>query len=90
MSFLLVLTTSFLAGHTQILPFYLQNCGNLLEVVAPKKFEEINQPPNTEGHELPLGMAIVPVNSQIPPNSPAKTRLLRVILPVAGEFSIIN
>ena len=35
-------------------------------------------------------MAIVPVNPQIRPNPPAKTHPLRVILPVAGGFSIIN
>ena len=35
-------------------------------------------------------MAIVPANPQIRPNPPAKTRPLRVILPVAGGFSIIN
>lgn len=37
-----------------------------------------------------LGMAIVPVNSQILSNSPAKTHTLRIILSIVGEFSIIN
>ena len=37
-----------------------------------------------------LGMAIVPANPQTRPNPPAKTRPLRVILPVAGGFSIIT
>lgn len=37
-----------------------------------------------------LGMAIVPANSQIRPNPPAKPHPLRIILRVAGEFGITN